>query len=65
MGPPVVFDWFWKPLAELPRPDPSVSKDLLGRDSYVKYLDGESARLALDEIERMLTPSKGREGPPS
>jgi hypothetical protein len=52
--PAVVYDWFWKPLAELPEPPPEMGLDELGRDSYEKYLDGQPARLALDAIENTL-----------
>lgn len=55
-GPTVVFDWFWRPLAEIPVPDTKkVGKDQLGRDSYEDYLAAEPARFALEEIERTLS----------
>jgi hypothetical protein len=59
-GPPVVFDWFWKPLGELPSPD--TGEDPLGRESYEKHLAEEPARLALDEIERALNERCGATG---
>jgi hypothetical protein len=43
--------------SELPLPD--KGKDPVGRKSYEKHLDGQPARLALEEIERMLTARSG------
>jgi hypothetical protein len=51
-GPPVVFDWFWKPLDTLPKP--LRGEDRSGRESYQTLLEEKPARLALDEIERAL-----------
>jgi hypothetical protein len=51
LGPTVVFDWFWRPLAELPLPD---TPDKLGRESYVKHLEEKPARQTLEEVERAL-----------
>ena len=52
--PAVIYDWFWKPLAELPEPPPGIPQDELGARSYDKYLAEQPARVALDEIEGML-----------
>jgi hypothetical protein len=52
--PAVIYDWFWKPLAELPEPPSDMAKDELGWRSYEKYLDRQPARLALDAIETLL-----------
>jgi hypothetical protein len=53
IGPPVVFDWFWKPAAELPLP--SLRRpDRKGRAAYEDLLAGRPASAALSEIESAL-----------
>ena len=58
MPPTVVFDWFWKPLNELPPPGKKWP-DWKGRAAYVDLLEGEPARLALEEIERTFESGRG------
>jgi hypothetical protein len=36
--PAVIYDWLWKPLAELPEPPPDIAQDELGSKSYAEYL---------------------------
>jgi hypothetical protein len=57
--PAVMYDWFWKPLSELPEPPPDMPKDELGWRSYEKYLAEQPARLTLDAIETILSERRG------
>ena len=54
IGPVVVFDWFWKPLQELPPPDQGQPDDPLGQTSYERHLAEQPARCALEEIRRVI-----------
>src|SRR5439155_14053225 len=53
IAPPVVFDWFWRPLNELPPPGRKWP-DRRGRSAYLDLLEGHPARLALEEIAQRL-----------
>lgn len=45
----LIFDWFWKPLDNLPRAE---RRDDEGKSAYVELLAAKQARAALEAIER-------------
>jgi hypothetical protein len=55
VGPPVVVEWFWKPVVGLGKA-PKKHDDPDGEAAYEKHLAGQPARLALDHLDSLLPP---------